>query len=80
MKFTIESKYEIGDKVKISIGLAKYILGVVVDIELFQYSNIIQIKYLVETKSRERRWFQEQELVFRCDGVENNESEVHNDQ
>lgn len=71
MKFTIESKYEIGDLLKVNRGLTRHNNGVVVTIELFQLIGCLQVRYLVEFKTKERLWFTELDIIELLDDAEN---------
>ena len=71
MKFIIESKYEIGDLLKVNRGLTRHDNGVVVAIELFHHIGLLQVRYLVEFKTKERLWFTEQDIIELFDDTEN---------
>lgn len=58
MKFEIESKFDIGDKVRDIKD--KGFVGVIITVELIKPSQDYEsweIKYLIEFHNKERRWF-----------------------
>ena len=58
MTFNIESKFEIGDKVKLNNQNTANILNA----ELKIFDNYYRIMYLLEYENQERRWIEESQI------------------
>lgn len=63
MEYKIQSKFDIGDKVR---GIrTKGFIGVIITVELIKPSQDYEsweIKYLIEFHNKERRWFNKLEV------------------